>query len=99
MIRSDTMMEGIDAQLLEVFGEEQLRSNQPPPADNIFDNVSSDSSSDDCQYSFDESDEEICHNDILFASESRMSESESESEWSICAGEWSPISDCSDSVA
>ncbi len=36
------------------------RSNQPPPADDIFDNVSSDSSSDDCQYSFDESDEEIC---------------------------------------
>ncbi len=33
LIRSDTMMEGIDAQLLEVFGE---RSNQPPPADDIM---------------------------------------------------------------
>ncbi len=33
LIRSDTMMEGIDAHLLEVFGE---RSNQPPPADDIF---------------------------------------------------------------
>ena len=41
------------------------RSNQPPSADDIFDNVSSDSSSDDCQYSFDESNEEICHNGIL----------------------------------
>ncbi len=55
LIRSDTMMEGIDAQLLEVFGE---RSNQPPPADDIilFDDVSRDSSSDDRQSSFDEFD-------------------------------------------
>ncbi len=44
-----------------------------------------------------ESDEEIYHNDIIFTRESRCSESESE--WSIDAGEWSPISNCSDSVA
>ncbi len=92
LIRSDNLLEAIDTQLLEVFGEVQLSSKQPPPADDIFDDVSSDSSTDD---SSDESDEEICHNDIIFTRES----SESESEWSIDAGEWSPISNCSDNVA